>query len=142
MTTFAYKMGGKYYARMKSSLRGKRVKRDVAFKETMRYAVLLANTARLASQLYRELPVESRGIRVYRSLTGKAMRLLKEGKTAKEILSMLSQPGKAPVAQRKLNFRTDIQSHLYADRVIASVLESSFRGDDVSDIVVADAIPP
>ena len=51
-----YRMDGSYYARAKSSLDGKRVKKDPAFRETMRYAELMGKASSSASIAYRDLP--------------------------------------------------------------------------------------
>ncbi|WP_410966294.1 hypothetical protein, partial [Salmonella sp. SAL4449] len=48
-----YRMVGRYYARMKSSLTGQRVKKDTAFAGTMRSAARLALGSQLASKTYR-----------------------------------------------------------------------------------------
>lgn len=74
-----YEMNGQHYARLKSSLRGKRVKTDPAFALTMLYADRLALCSRIASQLYRSLPKEKRQVVLYREMTGTAMKLLKAG---------------------------------------------------------------
>ncbi len=73
-----YKMDGKYYVRTKSSLSGKRVKKDPAFKKTMTYARLLAKASQIASKMYKILPKEEKGIKVYRELTGAIMKELKK----------------------------------------------------------------
>ena len=73
-----YKMEGNYFVRTKSSLDGRRVKKDVAFKETMVYADLLARASKIASKLYRTLPKEERSLKLYRELTGKVMKELKK----------------------------------------------------------------
>lgn len=74
-----YKMDSKHYARTTSSLSGKRVKKDPAFAETMRYAGLLGQASKIASVIYRQLPKTEKDIKLYRTITGEAMRLLKEG---------------------------------------------------------------
>ena len=118
-----YKMEGKYYVRMKSSLKGKRVKKDVAFKRTMQYAGLLADASSIASSLYKMLPKESKGIAVYRMLTGKVMKLLKDGKRANEIMHVLKHRAKPKTkkdAARKKD-RYLFCRYTYADAVIAEV---------------------
>jgi len=74
-----YEMDGQYYARLKSSLCGDRVKRDPAFALTMVYAERLALASRTAAQLYRSLPEEQRKVALYRKMTSTAMQLLKAG---------------------------------------------------------------
>ncbi|WP_343306900.1 hypothetical protein AAHN97_07270 [Chitinophaga niabensis] len=80
-----YKTKDGYYARLKSSLTGKRVKKDPRFKRTMAYAGMLVIASRLASRCYRSLPEENRVHEMYRALTGMAMQMLKVGMEAEEI---------------------------------------------------------
>lgn len=47
-----YRLHGKYYARLKSSLSGERVQRSPAFENTMKYAGLLAKASVIASDVY------------------------------------------------------------------------------------------
>ncbi len=86
-----YKMDGQYYMRLKSTLSGKRVKKDPRFKKTMQNAGLLADASKIASKLYRELPKEERAKGLYRKLTGMGMRLLKEGKSKEEVFALLKE---------------------------------------------------
>ncbi|KAA2244436.1 hypothetical protein F0L74_00160 [Chitinophaga agrisoli] len=74
-----YKMDGEYYARRKSSLSGKRVKKDPAFTLTMVYAGILGQASAIAAAVYRTLPPERKQHRLYRAMTGTANRLLKQG---------------------------------------------------------------
>jgi hypothetical protein len=84
-----YRMYGGYYLRMKSSLSGKRVKTDPAFARTMQYARLLGKASKIASQVYKTYPKATRKFAEYRTLTGKAMQLLKEGFTEAAALAVL-----------------------------------------------------
>jgi hypothetical protein len=133
-----YKMGGKYYARMKSSLDGKRVKKDPVFSKTMRYAGLLAKASKIGSILYRTLPKEERKHELYRKLTGQAMLLLKEGKTAIEILELLKWKVPEPVALKKKN--TELRFD-FADKIIRRVfsVELAVQEEALCD---CDFLPP
>ncbi len=84
-----YLMNGEYIIRTKSSLTGKRVKRDPAFAKTMMYAGWLKLGARIASHIYRQIPADERVYKQYRELTGKAMSLLKEGFNTGDVITML-----------------------------------------------------
>ena len=86
-----YQMQGKHYARVKSSLNGKRVRTSAAFKNTMMYAGLLANASRIGSVVYRLLPEEKRGRKVYQQLTGRAMQLLKKGIAKEDVIELLKK---------------------------------------------------
>lgn len=74
-----YKMDGQYYARSKSSLSRKRVKRSRSFKRTMEYADWLAQASKIAAAIYRLFPRKTRQHADYRTITGQAMQLLRSG---------------------------------------------------------------
>jgi hypothetical protein len=73
-----YRLYEEHYARTKSSLSAKRVKNEPAFKETMKYAALLACASKIASVIYKRLPQEEKSRKKYQAMTGQAMRLVKE----------------------------------------------------------------
>ena len=75
-----YRMDGQYYARKKTSLTGKRVKKDPKFKRTMESARRLARGSQLASKVYRSLPRNEQVYALYKELKSVAVRALKEGK--------------------------------------------------------------
>lgn len=83
-----YKMGDEYYARLKSSLTGKRVKKDPRFKRTMEFASFLSLAAKIASDIYCTLP-KQRGL--YRKIVGMAMQLLKLGIEKEETMLQLQE---------------------------------------------------
>lgn len=116
-----YKMNGEYYARMKSSLTGKRVKKDPAFKRTMEYAGLLGRASKIASEVYSNLAAEKKEKGAYKKLTGLVMRLLKEGKTKEEILLLLQPIKKNAVKIEKNKKRISSKSLLFADEIIEQV---------------------
>ena len=72
-----YKLDGEYFARSKSSLEGKRVKNDPAFKRTMAHAQLLAHASKIASGIYKNVSEEDKSIKTYREIVGKVMKELK-----------------------------------------------------------------
>ncbi|MBL7744100.1 MAG: hypothetical protein JNN00_11545 [Chitinophagaceae bacterium] len=86
-----YRMGGEYYARRKSSLTGKRVKRDRAFAKTMEYAGILGRASKTASTVYRLMSAEEKKERSFRVVTGEIMALLREG-VAEEVIVLLLRP--------------------------------------------------
>jgi hypothetical protein len=85
-----YRLHEEHYARTKSSLSGKRVKHDPVFKETMKYAALLACASKIASVIYKRLPQGEKSRKKYQSMTGQAMRLLKEKMNIETIIEVLS----------------------------------------------------
>lgn len=79
-----YRMRNSDFVRMKSSLTGKRVKKDPAFAKTMQEAQVLGRAAKIASVVYKALPKEFRQFWMYRAFTGEIVAILKNGKTEKE----------------------------------------------------------
>lgn len=138
-----YKMESKYYVRVKSSLTGKRVKKEPAFKRTMQYAGLLADASKIASSLYKSLPKESKGIAVYRTLTGKAMKLLQEGKSSAEILHMLTfyLTPKAEKCRIKKKEKSLVPIYVYADALIAAVFADTATIKDPTILSLEEAPP-
>ena len=86
-----YKMDGQYYARMKSSLTGKRVKRDPMFARTMQSARRLGRGSQLASKVYRSLPRTEQVYPLYKELKRIAVLGLKNGKGEDEVMTLLEQ---------------------------------------------------
>jgi hypothetical protein len=84
-------MYGQYYIRAASTLDGKRVKKDPAFRKTMQYAALLAKASRIGSIVYNELPLHKKKHTLYRKLTGEAMIWLKYQWTEEDIIAYLLQ---------------------------------------------------
>lgn len=86
-----YRMEGQYYARRKSSLTGKRVKRDPRFRRTMASARRLGSGSQLASKVYRSLPRQEQVYALYKELKSLAIHSLKEGLSEAEVLRVLAQ---------------------------------------------------
>jgi hypothetical protein len=76
--------------RSASSLTGSRVKEDPAFAKTMHNAGILARASKLASQVYKTMPAGKQRWQ-YRTLTSRAMELLKHNLTDDEIVGHLSE---------------------------------------------------
>lgn len=86
-----FRLYGRYYVRTRSSLTGRRVKRDPAFRVTMQHAALLAKASRIAAQVYALVPPTRKKHPLYRKLTGEAMTWLKHGWEEKDITGYLSR---------------------------------------------------
>jgi hypothetical protein len=84
-----YMSCGKCIVRSVSSLTGKRVKTDPAFRQTMQHAAILGRASRIGSFVYGELPKDFRQFWMYRAFTGEAIQLLREGKTDEEAKAIL-----------------------------------------------------
>jgi len=89
-----YQLNGEYYARRKSTLSRKRVKRDPAFALTRKYAELLGQASRVAVSVYRLLPKDQKKIALYRAMTGVAMAMLKKGADEVSIRERLQREAK------------------------------------------------
>jgi hypothetical protein len=128
-----YKLDKAYYARSKSSLTRKRVLRDPAFKETRRHAELMGKASTIASLIYRGLPEEQQLHSLYRKLTGRAFRLLKENKTKKEIVTLL-QPKRIKKISATIVCKneTGCERFLLADEILLQVFGGSVnKGEGV-----------
>jgi len=79
-----YHMRGEDFVRTRSSLTGERVKTAPEFIPTMAWAALLKEASRLGAAVYSMLAPYRKKHKLYKKLTGQAMRLLKEGKTEGE----------------------------------------------------------
>ena len=79
-----YEMDGQFYARKKSSLDGKRVKKDPRFKRTMEEAIGFGKASTAAQAVYWALPEEMQVHGFYGRLTGRMRKLMRVGKTARE----------------------------------------------------------
>ena len=71
-----YKMEGKYYCRVKSSLTSQRVKTAPEFRWTMALARLMGRASKIGSAIYQALPPNWRQFWMYRSFTGEAYTIL------------------------------------------------------------------
>jgi hypothetical protein len=126
-----YRMDGHYYARTKSSLDGKRVKKDPAFRETMRYAELMGKASSIASVVYRALPEEQKIKGLFRKLVAQVMRLLKENKTADEIVELL-KPKKIRKVSIPVVCKNKSDDLLFADKILSGVFgEVMNAGEDI-----------
>ncbi len=138
-----YKMDGEYYAREKSSLDRKRVKRDPVFAETMRYSGIFGRASKLASAVYKTLPQEEKAPGLFKSLTGRAMQLLSGGKTEKEVLEVLQAPkveiSPAPAVAKKKNSTDKV---LFADEVLLLVFSETAYAAEEENIYCFDEAPP
>lgn len=80
-----YKVHGRYFARTKSSLTGKRVKKDKRFRRTMQHAAVMALAVKYVTPIYNELTDDWRCQDLYHRLIGMGMKLLHQGNT-KEVV--------------------------------------------------------
>jgi hypothetical protein len=84
-----YKMEGKYYVRMKSSLTGKKFWKHKTFERSRESCKRFSEGNRLASRLYRMIKKEKRQYKLFCFLKKKSILLLKEGKSLIEVEEIL-----------------------------------------------------
>lgn len=138
-----YKMGDMHYVRKKSSLTGSRVKNDKAFTLTMAYSDLLKIASPIASVVYNLLPKETREHSYFRTLTGIAIRLIKEGKSAEEIYLHLhkeafprqEKPADATVQEPAIDTS-------FADKVLQQIFSTAKMESEAELFFDVDFSPP
>lgn len=79
----------KWYVRMKSSITGKRIKKDPVFAAFRKSSFRMKDASPIASKVYRQLPVKE--YKFFREMTGKALLWLKAGLSAEVITDKLLQ---------------------------------------------------
>lgn len=99
---------GKWYVRMKSSITGKRIKKDPVFEGFRKSSFRMKDASPIASKVYQQLPVKK--YKLFREMTGKALLGLKAGLSVDIITELLIKEyiripvmkpvSKAPVIKR------------------------------------------
>src|SRR5689334_3348314 len=84
-----YVMRNRTYLRSKSTLSRKRVLKSKEFEKTRNYASKFAIANKLASPVYKALPLDIRARWIYRSIAGEAASLLYQGKSETEVNDIL-----------------------------------------------------
>ena len=84
-----YRMNGEFYARSKSTLTGKRFRKDKAFEGSRRSNERFKRGNELASQVYQAMPEEKRFYKLYCRLKREAILYLKCGKTEEQVVKEL-----------------------------------------------------
>ena len=119
-----YEMDGEFYARKKSSLDGKRVKKDPKFKRTMEEAIGFGKASTATRAVYWALPGEMQVHGFYGILTGRMRKLMRAGKTAKEaqlqLLRELCAEAGVPAQQ---DAPMDSKHDDFADQLLKQVFE-------------------
>lgn len=84
-----YKMEGNYYARMKSSLTGKKFWTHIAFAGSRRSCNRFGRGNKLASMVYKEIPEAYRKYEMFCRMKSAAIALIKAGKEESEVIEGL-----------------------------------------------------
>ena len=85
-----YKMDGKGYVRMKSSLTRKRFKTSKRFANSRKSAERFAKGNKIASEVYRTIPATERKYPMFLQLKSSAIALLKAGTADNEVKTKLT----------------------------------------------------
>ena len=121
-----YKMDGKYYVRMKSTLSRKKVLNSPRFARTRMHAGQLAEASKIASVVYRQIPKEERSIKLFRTIVGKAKLLLAAGKDKEVVLEILvaelNPETKAIVPKQRIKRKKELR--LFVNKEGKLVLET------------------
>ncbi|HEV3223654.1 MAG TPA: hypothetical protein VGZ90_12290 [Puia sp.] len=95
--------------RKSTSLTGKRVKQDPAFKGFRRRCNRMKEASPIAASLYKLLPEEQKIYALYRTLTGEALKMLKQGLEKETVLARLKEQYIDPVIEQHLKQETQNQ---------------------------------
>ena len=122
-----YEMDGEFYARKKSSLDGKRVKRDPKFKRAMEEAIGFGKASAAARAVYWALPEAMRVHGFYGRLTGRMRKLMRAGRTAQEAqLQLLRELCAEQGAAMQQGATAESKPEGFADKLLTQI----FNGPD------------
>ena len=107
--------------RKASSLTGERTKKDPAFKGFRQSSSRLKEASPIAASLYKQVPEHVKQYALYRTLTGEAIRMLKEGMVADLITEALKKKYIDPLldAPKKKSENKTVEKTVIRDRVKA-----------------------
>jgi hypothetical protein len=129
-----YQTDGEFYARKKSSLDGKRVKKDPRFKRTMEEAGEFGKAAKAAREIYCELPAKQRGHGVFGKLTGRIRKLIREGKGAEQAKRELMKEFGSALGE---NMQKTAQKDLEKIDPTEQLLQEVFTGDGTGNRTIS-----
>ena len=107
-----YKMGGLYYARMKTSLTGKKFWRHRSFAGSRRSCKRFGRGNHLASVVYNEIVEEKREYALYCRMKRVAIAMIKAGNSEEEVMDGLRKMKPVETIKRKEIKRTGMRSFL------------------------------
>jgi len=131
-----YEMDGEFYARKKSSLDRKRVRKDPRFRRTMEEAIGFGKASAATLEVYWALPAEQRGHGVYGRLTWRMRKLMREGKDAEQAkLELMKEFGSASEKSMQKTNQKNLQKSDFTKQLLKQVFAAD--GDDCKE-----SIPP
>ena len=113
-----YRMDGEFYARSKSTLTGKRFRKDKVFEGSRRSSERFKRGNELASQVYQSMAEEKRFYKLYCRLKREAILFLKCGKTEEQVvkeLELICANPQTPTCHLNLALPTTARPVLYRD---------------------------
>ena len=113
-----YRMNGEFYARTKSTLTGKRFRKDKVFEGSRRSAERFKRGNELASQVYQSMGEEKRFYKLFCRLKREAILFLKCGKTEEEVvkeLEIICANPETPTCHLNLSLPGTARPVLYRD---------------------------
>ena len=117
-----YKMEGNYYARMKSSLTGKKFWKHKAFEGSRRSCNRFGKGNQLASKVYKEIPEANRVYALYCTMKRIAIAMLKAGREEEQVIAELRTLKPAviaePVAAKKAICLTEKVRTVYSGKLV------------------------
>ena len=117
-----YKMEGNYYARMKSSLTGKKFWKHKAFEGSRRSCNRFGKGNQLASKVYKEIPEAKRVYALFCTMKRIAIAMLKAGKEEEQVIRELRDLKPAviaePVAAKKVMCLTENVRTFYRGKLV------------------------
>jgi hypothetical protein len=124
-----YEMWGAYYMRTKTSLDAERVKTDPAYRPLMKYAAMLSCASPIAAAIYRLLPAKGKKHSMYKTITGKAIQLLKQGCQPEEVGELLLREYVLPTIKDNSKKGAKQASSLRVPKPRLSLQGFSFAGE-------------
>ncbi len=94
-----YMMDGNPQVRRKTSLDKARMKRDKKFKNTMKSADRLGRGSKIGSKIYRMYFPGIKDMKLFRTITGQATKMIKTGLSPGQVLEMLKKEYETKPAQ-------------------------------------------
>ncbi len=130
---------GQFYARSKSSLDGRRVRKDPKFRRTMQEAGEFGKASKAVRELYWQMPEEKRKHGMYGRLTGKMRKLLKAGKSLEEAkLALMQELDMAAVADMQKPVQKNIPAAGFTEQLLQKVFAG--EGNALPDVIFTERI--
>lgn len=122
-----YQMNGAYYARAKSSLSAKKVNTHPKFAQTRMYARWLGEASKMASEVYRTLPLHKRKYELYCELKKIAYALVKKEINREQVMEELKRKVVGPRV-KGIRIKVDVRRNVALTLTQTGRTQSTARG--------------